>query len=187
MVRNPQVSIPAGESGEHAPLFPSFHYMWDCGPRALSFGESWFVQEEPTQEKRTPACLHSGTWRVSPLSAMVWGFWLFTLKRTCQVFAVAPCSCVELWVIVQNWGQELHSAPRARTSPCLLNLEWFLSLAAHGQPGRCVQLTQGPLSPRSSPGGAYQMSAPLPPNLINQEPMACCVLFPNVCPGRLAP
>lgn len=121
---------PSGRVWRTALLFPSFHYMWGCGPRALSFGESWFLQEEPTQEKRKPACLHRGTRRVSPLSAMVWGFWLFILKRMCRVFAVTPCSCVELWVIVRNWGQELHSAPRARTSPCLLSLEWFQVLCS---------------------------------------------------------
>lgn len=120
------------------------------GPSALeSLGSGRRSQLRKRERQRVCTVEHGGS-----LLFLRWfgGSGSLHSKRMCRVFAVAPCSCMELWVIVWNWGQELHSVPRARRSPCLLNLEWFQSLAARGQPGRCVQLTQGPLSPRSSPG-----------------------------------
>ena len=159
--------------------------MCGCGPRALSFGGCLHSCRRSRQEKRTSACLHCSLWRVSPLSAMVWGFWLFTFKRMCQVFAVALCSCVELCVISGTGAKSCIQCPGARTSPCLLNLEWFWSPAAHGQPGCCVQrppaLTQGPLSPSSSPGGARARRQLLYPPVSSIRDQGCVVFCVLTC------
>ena len=104
-------------------------------------------------------------------------------SKGCAKSAVALCSCVELCVISGTGAKSCIQCPGARTSPCLLNLEWFWSPAAHGQPGCCVQrppaLTQGPLSPSSSPGGARarrQLLYPPGSSIRDQGCVVFCVL-----------